>query len=691
MSLPQPIDSSTDDADERCSFGEWDEALADEPCASFVGGAPLASAALAFAELRDAAGFDLLAFAASRALDDFARVRLVNHLRAAAVGVAKVVRGSVVTNIAIEGTVDSANVLPDCKSSDNRLDGAARLSTSIIEALNEATSTSTLASESALWANPALLQPVIEGDAALSAILAAGDEYNDTKFVNGAVQSAILSDVAIPVSDLSVEHQLSAALQRSRLLEDEVEKLRSTLTSAHALIARLTAGTAQDYEKYSRNEGVAESTLAATLSGSVDVPSCMPTSGHGGVLGGDNDSYYFKSYDKASIHASMLGDVVRTDAYRDAILLNADFFKDKTVLDIGCGTGILSLFAARAGAACVIALDASNIIEDAAAIVEANQAGAVITCVRGKAEDLLLPLPTRSAGKFFVDLSRTHLTKRSGVDSSVSGHEELPVAHSDDGKVDIIVSEWMGYALHYEAMLASVIYARDRLLRRGGLMLPSRARVLVGAFSDSDLVQSRVGAWASVYGFDMRRMMAQAGRDPIVDVLDPRSVVSAAPHCCVSDLSTLTCRAADIDVVARPLSLIVKDDCGEVDIHGLVVWFDVDFDGENFPGGLGADHSPSATASATYSAATASVTSSAANDAPNFRPVRLTTEPASKATHWQQTLLLFEQPLARVPAGSELSGSFDMLRDAVNPRELRFAASVRVLAGKDLIQLWHFK
>jgi hypothetical protein len=52
MSLPQPIDSSTDDADERCSFGEWDEALADEPCTSFIGGVPLASAALAFAELR---------------------------------------------------------------------------------------------------------------------------------------------------------------------------------------------------------------------------------------------------------------------------------------------------------------------------------------------------------------------------------------------------------------------------------------------------------------------------------------------------------------------------------------------------------------------------------------------------------------------------------------------------------------
>jgi hypothetical protein len=72
--------------------------------------------------------------------------------------------------------------------------------------------------------------------------------------------------------------------------------------------------------------------------------------------------------------------------------------------------------------------------------------------------------------------------------------------------------------------------------------------------------------------------------------------------------------------------------------------------------------------------------------------VRLTTDPASKPTHWQQTLLLFAQPLARVPAGSELAGSFDMLRDAVNPRELRFAARVKDAGtGQEISQSWHLK
>ena len=43
----------------------------------------------------------------------------------------------------------------------------------------------------------------------------------------------------------------------------------------------------------------------------------------------------------------MLQDRVRTETYRKAILGSPEAFKDKVVLDVGCGTGILSLFAAQ--------------------------------------------------------------------------------------------------------------------------------------------------------------------------------------------------------------------------------------------------------------------------------------------------------------------------------------------------------
>lgn len=67
---------------------------------------------------------------------------------------------------------------------------------------------------------------------------------------------------------------------------------------------------------------------------------------------------------------------MRTDTYRKFIEENSDLFKDKVVLDVGCGTGILSMFAARAGARRVIGVDQSNVIYKAMDIVR------YINCLR---------------------------------------------------------------------------------------------------------------------------------------------------------------------------------------------------------------------------------------------------------------------------------------------------------------------
>lgn len=104
----------------------------------------------------------------------------------------------------------------------------------------------------------------------------------------------------------------------------------------------------------------------------------------------------------------MLKDSARTKTYKKAILENETDFKDKIVLDVGTGTGILAIFAVLAGAKKVFAVDASDIIDQAKLIILSNKLDKRITLIKGKIEEIEIP-----------------------------------------EKVDIIISEWMGYFLIY--------------------------------------------------------------------------------------------------------------------------------------------------------------------------------------------------------------------------------------------------
>lgn len=77
----------------------------------------------------------------------------------------------------------------------------------------------------------------------------------------------------------------------------------------------------------------------------------------------ESDDPYFGSYSHFSIHEGMLKDEVRTRTYMNACMQNKNQFKDKIVLDIGCGTGILSIFASRAGAKHVYGVDKAEIAD----------------------------------------------------------------------------------------------------------------------------------------------------------------------------------------------------------------------------------------------------------------------------------------------------------------------------------------
>lgn len=69
------------------------------------------------------------------------------------------------------------------------------------------------------------------------------------------------------------------------------------------------------------------------------------------------DECYFAGYDEDEIHELMIADLVRVEAYREAIHAVA---KDKIIIDVGAGRGILSIMAAEAGATKVYAIEKSR-------------------------------------------------------------------------------------------------------------------------------------------------------------------------------------------------------------------------------------------------------------------------------------------------------------------------------------------
>ena len=96
---------------------------------------------------------------------------------------------------------------------------------------------------------------------------------------------------------------------------------------------------------------------------------------------------------------------------------------------------------------------------------------------------------------------------------------ELPV-----DKVDVIVSEWMGYFLFYESMLDTVIYARDKWLRPGGVMLPDYLTLNLVGIEDAEYKNEKLNFWDNVYGFSMKCIKEVAIREPLVDVVEEQQI-----------------------------------------------------------------------------------------------------------------------------------------------------------------------
>ncbi|KAL8828090.1 MAG: hypothetical protein Q9191_002788 [Dirinaria sp. TL-2023a] len=251
-------------------------------------------------------------------------------------------------------------------------------------------------------------------------------------------------------------------------------------------------------------------------------------------------------------------------------------------------------FAVRAGAKHVMAVDMSTIIHKAKEIVDVNGMSDKITLIQGKVEEIELPY----------------------------------------SKVDIIISEWMGYFLLYESMLDTVLFARDKYLKAGGLIFPDKASIYMTAIEDGQYKEEKIGFWDNVYGFDFSPLKPSALSEPLVDTVEMKACVTNAARVFTIDLYTVTVKELGF---SAPFKLFAERNDF---VHALIAWFDIDFTACHVP-------------------------------------IKFTTGPHSKYTHWKQTVFYLREVLT-VEAGETISGVLVSQRNAKKPRDLDISIAYKL-------------
>ncbi|KAI6242972.1 Carm1-pending protein [Aphelenchoides fujianensis] len=146
---------------------------------------------------------------------------------------------------------------------------------------------------------------------------------------------------------------------------------------------------------------------------------------------------------------------------------------DRVVLDCGAGTGILSFFAIQAGAKLVYSVEASSMAVHCQELVRSNNLSDRIIVIPGKVEEIEVPQ-----------------------------------------KVDVIISEPMGYMLVNERMLESYVHSR-KFLKPGGRMFPTTSNLYFALFNDEltyqELIQKST-FWfnESFFGVNLSALRSQA-------------------------------------------------------------------------------------------------------------------------------------------------------------------------------------
>ena len=232
------------------------------------------------------------------------------------------------------------------------------------------------------------------------------------------------------------------------------------------------------------------------------------------------------------------------------------------------------------------------------------------------------------------------------VQSTVETLDLAPLLPEGVDKVDVIISEWMGYLLLYESMLPSVLFARDRWLAPGGHLLPSSCEMRISASS-----HDRLAFWAEVYGYDMRPIGEEVRKetlaDAAVELVPAASLLS--PSAAFRSVHIAQAQDAELDFTAD--FALAASTAGP--LRCFVVHFDTLFDLQ-----------PAGGQTSSFSTAA---------DCP--------------PTHWKQVALYLEPP-RELQAGDRVSGSISCARRKDNKRAYDVSVTFAIDGSACGTQLW---